>query len=366
MSAPTPQQPSAFTSLGGQAVIEGVLMRSPNFVAVAVRKPDRKILIRDLDWVSYSKKYSFFKKPFLRGIATLVESLVLGFKALSFSADIAATTEQEAQKNTKTEGLSTAAIAISLITAMAFGLFLFVALPHLFTLGAVELGWINGDLKSPVFHLVDGMFKVGVLILYILGISQMKDIARVFQYHGAEHKSIYAFEMGDALTIENAKKYSTLHPRCGTSFLFFLVVVSILVFSVVFPQLGMLTNWQSTVTNNSALVKILTHLTAMTTKILLMLPVAGISYEFIRWSGKHCEKPWVKAIIWPGLLLQKLTTREPSDDQLEIALASLRHVLAKEKAAIEFKNAPSSNSLKEFQKLDEIPAVAATVAEFPS
>jgi uncharacterized protein YqhQ len=190
---------------------------------------------------------------------------------------------------------------------------------------------------------------MSILLSYVYLIALMKDIHRVFQYHGAEHKSIYAFEAGDELTVENARKYTTLHPRCGTSFLLFLVLISIGVFSIVFPLFGL-----TQLSNNP----IMSHVIMILIKMVLMLPVAGLAYEFIKACACRMNNPVFKAMIWPGMVLQKLTTREPDDQQLEVALASLRQVLKAEKES-------AAGTETEITFLHELKLVQATVAEFP-
>jgi uncharacterized protein YqhQ len=338
--------PTQFTSIGGQAVIEGVMMRSPHYIAVAVRKPDQKIVIRNLPYRSFAKKFPILKKPVLRGVAVLLESMVQGVDALSYSANVsAAGVAEEGKPEEKLSGL---AIAGSIASALLMGLGLFVALPHFLT-ALITSGPHGITAKSPFFHLIDGALKMVILLSYIYLIALMKDIHRVFQYHGAEHKSIYAFEAGEELTVANARKYTTLHPRCGTSFLLFLVLISIFVFSIVFPLFG-LTELSSK--------PIVNHLLMILVKMVLMLPVAGLAYEFIKVCACRMNNALFKAAIWPGMILQKLTTREPTDDQLEIALASLRQVLRLEKGEL------SAEEIVVGQ-LGELPLVVATAAEFP-
>lgn len=328
------------------------MMRSPHFLTVAIRKPDNRIVLRDLPWRGIADRFPFVKKPFLRGVVTLIESMVNGVEALSYSANVAVANDPEAKaKNqNKQDSLSGFAIFTSILFAFVLGMGLFVAAPHLITLWIGKSGAFESDVRNPLFHLIDGFIKVTFLVTYVYAIAFMKDIKRVFQYHGAEHKSIYAFESGDELTVENAKKYTTLHPRCGTSFLLFLLIISILVFSGVFPALGIHRLHTNTFLHHVGLILI---------KIVLMLPIAGISYEFIRASAKHMGNPIFKALIFPGLILQRLTTREPTDDQLEIALASLKRVLLLEKN-------PSAISQTEIEigSLSEIAAVPATLSDF--
>lgn len=346
---------SKYTSIGGQAVIEGVMMRSPHYLAVALRTANNTITVREQTWKGIAGRVPAFKKPFLRGVCTLIESMWNGVEALSYSAN-RAMIEEEAKKNSATEQkeekpLSSFAIAMSIFFAFAMGMGLFVALPHFVTMLIGEAGAFDHGVKNPLFHLIDGAVKVAVLVAYIYLIALMQDIRRVFQYHGAEHKSISAFEAGEDLTVENARRHSTLHPRCGTSFLLFLLINSILIFSVAFPMLG-LTELSS--------VKILNHVLMVFIKIALMIPVAAISYEFIRLSANHMDNIIFKILIAPGLLLQRLTTREPSDDQLEIALASLRSVLALEKNSSVIEGAERT-----YDSLSDISFAPATLSEFP-
>ena len=336
-----------FTSIGGQAVIEGVMMRSPHFISVAVRKANQKISIQNRPYQGLSGRYPILKKPILRGITTLLESMIQGIEALSYSANIAS--EGEAGEG---ETLSSWAIALSIGSAILLGIGLFVALPHLLTalfFSSSSDGVITA--KSPLFHLMDGTIKMGILLAYIYIIALMDDINRVFQYHGAEHKSIYTFEAGEDLTVENARKHSTLHPRCGTSFLLFLVVISILAFSVIFPLFGL---------TQLSEIPFLNHVMMILVKVVLMLPVAGVAYEFIKVCAFRMDSPIFRALIWPGMVLQKATTREPSDDQLEVALASLRQVLRLEKGS------PVLNESEiEVSQLSELAMVHAEVTEFP-
>ena len=341
-----------FTSIGGQAIIEGVMMRSPHFVAIAVRKPNQKIVIRNLPYSSWTSKVPLLKRPMLRGVATLLESLFQGIDALSYSANVAAEAESPGQD------LSTWAIAGSILMAFVMAMGLFVALPHFLT--AVLTSNTSITPENPLFHLLDGALKMTILLAYVFLIALMRDIHRVFQYHGAEHKSIYAFERGEELTVENARRHSTLHPRCGTSFLLFLVVISIATFSIVFPLFGLTQLSQTPIINHALMIGV---------KIALMLPVAGLAYEFIKMCACRMDNPLFRMLIWPGLILQKLTTREPSDEQLEVALASLRQVLRLEKGIpVPVKSGkPAHQESDEFEIafLAELGLVQASVAEFP-
>lgn len=285
-------------SVGGQAVIEGVMMRGPGKIAVAVRKPNGEITVDLKDAGSVSDRYPILKKPFLRGVVSLVESLNYGMKALSFSAQ-ASGEEEEGE-----ESMSSLELAGTIAVSVGLAVLLFVVLPT----GAMKL--LQNEGFSPmVLNLCEGLLRLGIFLLYIWGISRQKDIQRVFQYHGAEHKTIYTYEHGLPLRVENVRPFSTLHPRCGTNFLMIVMLISIFIFTF----LGWPSLWER-----------------ILSRILLMPVVAGISYEIIRFAGKHMDKPWVRAAILPGLALQKLTTRQPDDDQIEVAIASLKAVLPPE------------------------------------
>ncbi len=310
-------------SVGGQAILEGVMMRSPGSFAIAVRRATGEIVVKEDAWQSIWEKARFLRKPFLRGAVVLFESLYNGVSALSFSANEAARFEPGADGEVvEAEGeMSSWAIGGAIAMAMVFGFALFAALPHFITwLAGVTTG--NASLASGKdlgFQLVDGVIKIGVLVGYLWLISRMSDIKRVFQYHGAEHKSIFCFESGQDLTVENARRFPRLHPRCGTSFLLITVVVSILLFSAVFPLMPEISS-----------IRWLNQLAYVFIKVPLMFPVAGIAYEMTRLSARHPNHPVVRAFTWPGLMLQHITTREPDDSQLEIALVALQKCLWRE------------------------------------
>ena len=284
-------------NIGGQAVIEGVLMRAPRSMAIAVRRPDGEIVVKRDHMVPLSERFPIVKLPLVRGAVALFSSLVIGIKALSFSAN-AALAEGE-----KEEEITPLAMGGTMAAALLFGILLFFVLPLYLTKLLVPF---IGD-SNLVFNLVDGLIRVLVFLLYVFSISRMKDIQRVFQYHGAEHKAIFAFESGETLSVENVKRHSRLHPRCGTSFLLIVMLVSILVFSLI-PKL-----WPF-------------YLKAVARIVLLPL-IAGASYELLKWSARHEQSPLVRFLIAPGLALQKLTTREPDDDQLEVAIRSMEEAI---------------------------------------
>ena len=279
-------------SVGGQAVIEGVMMKGPEKMAVAVRQANGEIAVDVKPVSSIRDRYPFFKKPFLRGVVSLVESLVDGMKALSYSAQISGEEEEK---------LDDKEMALTITVSVLLAVLLFVVVPT----GAMRLLQDRG--VGPVaLNLVEGFLRLGIFLLYIGGISRQQEIQRVFQYHGAEHKTIYTYEHGLPLVVENVRPFSTLHPRCGTNFL--MIVMSISIF--VFAFLGWPNVWER-----------------ILSRVLLMPVVAGISYEIIRFAGRHDDRPWVHKLILPGLLLQKLTTREPDDEMIEVAIASVQAVL---------------------------------------
>jgi uncharacterized protein YqhQ len=297
--------------VGGQAVIEGIMMRAPRTFTVVVRRPDGDLSIREDRWYSPMEKWPILKKPFLRGCIVLYEALFNGIQALTYSAQEALGEEEEK--------LGPWALAGTIALALGGAILLFVIVPHVATLG---VGWLIGadlGVRSVWFHVIDGIIKVSIFVGYILLISLLNEIKRVFQYHGAEHKSIHAYEKGEELTVENARKHPTLHARCGTAFLLLVLVFSIFLFTAVFPF----------VPNDLFGNRVLTNMFFIFVKILLLLPIAGCSYEIIR-LGEKLNNPILNLLLLPGLWLQKLTTREPSDDQIEVALVALKKTLEKE------------------------------------
>ncbi|MBP7331115.1 MAG: hypothetical protein BWY65_00177 [Firmicutes bacterium ADurb.Bin373] len=281
---------------GGQAVIEGVMMRGPDSRAIAVRKPDQSILVDEKEVGSVTKKVPFLKWPFVRGTIVLIESLIMGIEALSFSASQAADEEEEQ--------LTIKEIVITIILSFGLAILLFAVLP---TAAAHLLITIAPG--TLVQNLIEGFFRIAVLVIYIVAIGRLADIKRVFQYHGAEHKVINAYEAREPLVVEKIQRYSTLHPRCGTSFLLIVIVISILIFSL----LGKQVLWWR-----------------ILSRVLLLPVVAGISYELVKLSGKYATAPLCRILIAPGLWLQKLTTNPPDDGQVEVALSAFKAVLKEE------------------------------------
>ncbi|MDI6601630.1 MAG: DUF1385 domain-containing protein [Thermoanaerobacteraceae bacterium] len=294
------------TMIGGQAVIEGVMMRGKSNVAIAVRNKEGISLDRK-KVSAFSDRYPIFKLPFLRGIVSLVESLIMGVNAITYSAEMAG--ELVDDEPTKFDNfldklfgdkLDNVLMAFSLVISLGFAVLLFFILPT-WSANLVKKFTESGFL----LNIVEGIIRVAIFLIYLVAISSMKDIRRVFEYHGAEHKTIHCYEHEEELTAENARKYTTLHPRCGTNFLFLVMVVSILLFS--------LFSWPD-------------FWTRVVLRIVLLPVVAGISYELIRWAGKS-NSLLARAVAYPGMMLQKLTTREPDDSQLEVAIASLKAIL---------------------------------------
>ncbi|PYS50113.1 MAG: DUF1385 domain-containing protein [Acidobacteria bacterium] len=289
--------------VGGQAVIEGVMMRSPKGYSVAVRRRDGTVRVMKDALRTTGEKWRAFKLPILRGVGVLGQALVLGIRALRFSAEEALGEEAPKDEMTKDPSkVSSWFVAGNLALALGINILLFVALPLFITrFLQTEIGFQS----SILFNGIDGLLRVSVFVIFLYSVSWMKDMNRVFQYHGAEHKTVYNFEAREDLNVANAKRFSTLHPRCGTSFLLVVMVVSILVFSIV-------------------------HFDSLAGKLLsriALLPlIAGISYEIIRYSAKH-PRSLLRIVTLPGLLLQKITTKEPDETQLEIAIRALQEAL---------------------------------------
>jgi uncharacterized protein YqhQ len=291
--------------IGGQAVLEGVMMRGISTWAVAVRKPEGDIQLTSEPLVSWAKRHRVWRIPVIRGVVALAESLKIGFRALAISANAQLAEEEDAEPI----GGFTWGLTIALSLVLAIGLFFVIPV------GATSL--IKDELGSALlFWLVEGVLRTAIFIGYIVLISRLPDLRRVFEYHGAEHKTISCFEAGDELTPARATRYSRLHPRCGTSFLLIVMVLAIFVFAPIgLPEWYWL----------------------LLSRILGIPLIAGLSYEVIKWAGRNRDKAWVRAVMWPGLMLQNLTTREPDHEQLEVAIRALEAVLAVEKPEKEAK-----------------------------
>lgn len=293
------------TSIGGQAVIEGVMMRGPHKIATAVRKPDGEIIIDEKENKSLGK---IAKVPIIRGVIAFISSMVIGVKSLMFSAkfyDVEDENKKEKKKETK-ENMSDWMIYGSVILAICMSVGLFIVLPNVISNIFVP----NKEANPVIYNLVESIVKIAIFLGYLFAVSLMKDIQRTFEYHGAEHKTIFCYESGEELIPENVKKYSRFHPRCGTSFLLFVVIISIIVFSLVgvyenpFINLGL--------------------------RLLLLPLVAGISYEIIKFAGRSTSK-YITWLNVPGKWLQRLTTREPDEKQIEVAIAALKAVIPENK-----------------------------------
>jgi uncharacterized protein YqhQ len=296
------------------------MMRSPASLVVAVRRPDGQIAVREEAWETLWPRATFLRKPFFRGAVVLIESVWNGFTALAFSAEQAefgsALEPTPAGESKPTSDLRR---GLLLGVSFLFMVALFIAAPHLLTLGLFKLLGRDPSLKGLLFHLVDGVFRVAILVGWLALVARTKDAQRLFQYHGAEHKAIWTYESRLPLTVENARRFTTQHPRCGTSFLFVVVAVAVLLHIVVLP-------FVPTVSSVSAL----QTLFVLALKIVLAFPVAGIAYELQKRSARADCPPVLKALVSPGLWLQRITTVEPTDEQLEIALLALDRALARE------------------------------------
>jgi len=286
--------------VGGQAVLEGVMMRGVSTWAVAVRNPEGQIELSSEPLVPWAKRHRLWRVPVIRGVVALGESLKIGFRALAISANAQMEEDEQGEKEEIGGFVWGATIVLSM--ALAIGLFFVVPV------GLTSL--IKDQLGSPLlFWLIEGLLRTGIFIGYIAAISRLPDLRRVFEYHGAEHKTISCYEAEDELVPARAKLYSRLHPRCGTSFLLIVMVLAIFVFA----PIG-LPAWYW----------------LLASRILGIPLIAGLSYEVIKWAGRNRRKRWVRAVMWPGLMLQNLTTREPDEEQLAVAIASLDKVLAEE------------------------------------
>lgn len=297
--------PKHITTIGGQALIEGILMRGPKDVAIAVRKPDNEIVVKKMKLETLGMRYKFFRLPFIRGVVGLVESLIFGLRALMYSAEFFEVEEENKKPSVFDrvfkDKAEDAEMAFSLITSFVIAIGLFIMLPTFLTNLLKEKAS-----SSIVLNLVEGLIRIALFLIYVVLVSKMEDTKRIFEYHGAEHKTIHCYENGEELIVENVKKYPILHPRCGTSFLFMVMIVSILVLS--------LFGWPN------PLQRFLIRL--------IMIPfVAGISYEINRLIGKSNSK-LAYLISYPGLMLQKIATvKEPDESQIEVAIEALKAVL---------------------------------------
>ncbi|MBQ1935412.1 MAG: DUF1385 domain-containing protein [Clostridia bacterium] len=308
--------PAFRTSIGGQALIEGIMMRGPETIATAVRKPDGEIELKT-EPIRHIFKHKFFRLPLIRGVFNFFESMILGTKELMYSAefyDLEEESEPGWLERKLGDKLQSVVITFSVILGIGLSVLLFMFLPRLLV---DLLNWIFGDLNVFLQSVLEGVFRITIFVTYLLLVTRMKDIRRVFEYHGAEHKTIFCYENRLPLTVENVRGQSRLHPRCGTSFLCIVMIVSILIFTVLNALLGEATPaWQ-----------------ALLYRLLLLPVVAGVSYEFIKWAGRS-DGAVSRILSKPGLWLQNITTVEPDDSQIEVAIAAMTAVLpAEEKDA---------------------------------
>ncbi len=294
--------------VGGQAVIEGVMMRSPKRIATAIRRKSGEIEVKVDEFVSLMQRKKYLNIPIVRGAITLIEVMILGIKTLQWSADKAMEDADEKDKDKKKDkpaGMSTMSAVLTVGLALAIGIGLFFVLPLYLT---TEI--FNIEKNALMFNLVAGTIRILFFLLYVWGISHMKDVKRLFEYHGAEHKTIFAFEDKIYLSPENTRAYTTYHPRCGTSFLVMVMLISLLFFAFLDTLIIYIYG------DISLLVRLLTH-------IPLIPIIGGLGYEAIKASARHTDKRIVQLMIHPGLWLQRITTREPDDEQVEVAIQAL-------------------------------------------
>lgn len=290
-------------SIGGQAVIEGVMMKASRNIAIAVRNEKGKIVSKKQKLRKY--RHSFMQWPFIRGVTNLIEMMMIGMQALIWSANQFVEEEEE---------FSLTELILLILTSLGFVVLFFVALPYFLT----DLFGVREASKPFLFNLVDGLIKITLFIAYILIISLMKDVKRLFQYHGAEHRAVYCHEANLLLTVKNCKKFPTMHPRCGTAFIMMVFVVSIFILSVIpsimfylFPAIKMYNRW-------------LQKLVLFPVRVLFIPIVAGVSYELLKLSAKYSNNLLMKAFILPGIGMQLLTTKKPDNKQQEVAIVALK------------------------------------------
>jgi uncharacterized protein YqhQ len=310
--------------VGGQAVIEGVMMRAPGMVATAVRRPDGTIAIRREPYVTLSERRKLFRLPILRGAVGLIEMLIIGLRSLNFSAEAALGGDlKEDSGNGNGSGKSRSGenmrLGLTLAGALLAGAAVFFLTPLVITTALFHV-----DQQPLAFNLIAGAIRLALFLAYLFAISMMKDVRRLFEYHGAEHKAVFAFERQEGLSVESAARQTRFHPRCGTSFLLIVMIVAILLFGLLDT---LLIYWLGAV---SLPIRIATHIP--------LIPIlGGVSYEFIRISARRSDTVIGRVIVAPGLWLQKITTREPDESELEVALEALRSALGEERTVpVEF------------------------------
>lgn len=289
-----------YAAVGGQAVMDGIMMRSPRRTVLAVRTPNGEIVTEDVEYHSLREKYAFFRLPIIRGVVSFIDGLIMGYKTLMRSAELSGL-EEETNGNKVVEAI---VMTVSMILGIGLALGLFIFLPQLLS-SLIEKVMPLGGWLAPV----EGVIRMALFLIYILLVSLMPDIHKMFQYHGAEHKSIFCLEAGCDLSVDQVHPQSRLHPRCGTSFLFLVMLISIFVFAVA-----------------TAIVPAVSPLSRSLLKILLMPLVAGISFEVLQFTGRH-DNWFTRLLSAPGKAFQKITTKEPTDDQIEVALVALKESL---------------------------------------
>jgi len=301
-------------TVGGQAVLEGIMMKGREDYAIAVRREDGTVSLSKHTFTSIRSKYKILRLPIIRGIVGFVESMVLNFKTLSISAEQYGIDDSEPETKFDKwildhfgEKLMSVVMGISMVLGVALAIGLFFLLPSYITKG---IEWLIGRSLGVFKNLIEGLLKIAIFVAYILLVSLMKDIRRTFEYHGAEHKSIFCYEAGEELTVENVKKHRRFHPRCGTSFIFVILIISILINSLPFIP------WDN-------------MLLRMLCKLLVLPLTVGIGFEFIMFAGKH-DNIITRILSAPGLFMQRITTKEPDDGQIEVAIIALKTALPHE------------------------------------
>jgi len=308
--------PVTHTHIGGQAVLDGIMMRGKYNWAVAVRTPDGAIHAEEHDLVSGAAHRAWMRWPIVRGCVALVETLSLAMQAFAVSASLAGETEEEQ--------LTSKEVSITMLLGAVLAIAFFIVLPAVIT--NVVMGVFGGGTAASnpfTWSIIDGLLRVAAFFGYIWAIGRMGDIQRVFAYHGAEHKTIHAYEHNLPLEPDVIQRYDTLHVRCGTSFLLMVMMVAIIVFALV-PVRGIAHALGVTNTIGVTLI-------AITARLLLLPLVAGLAYEItVKWAGNHTENPFVRVFLWPGMQLQRMTTAEPTDEMIEVAVAAMEPIIARE------------------------------------
>jgi uncharacterized protein YqhQ len=298
-------------SIGGQAVIEGVMIRGPKYNVIAVRKGNKIITKKEK---IKQRKGKFCKFPVIRGFFNLIDMLVIGMRSIMWSAEQQVETEKD-------EKISKSEMAFTVLFSLALAVLLFVALPYFFTL----IVGFKEETEPFLFNLIDGIIRIAIFLAYITIVSLMKDVKRLFEYHGAEHKAVHCYEEGKKLEVKNVKKFSTLHARCGTAFILIVLVFSILVFSVLTPILLHL--FPGLLGMHIVPRKIIMFLV----RISLLPLIAGLSYEFLKFSARYENNKVMRIFVFPGLLMQKITTKEPDKKQMEVAIEAVKGIIQLEK-----------------------------------